>query len=195
MEYSATRTSTSLLARVGLSVVDQSAWVEFVRRYGPTVRHWCREWSLQEADADDVTQTVLAKLAARLRDFCYNPARSFRGYLKTITRYACLDFLGARNPDVGAGGSTALDLLHQTAVSTDDGLGKSFDDELLGRAAERVRRRVAPHTWEAFRLTTADALSGAAAAERLGLKVATVFKAKSKVQQMLREEVDKLRPD
>jgi RNA polymerase sigma-70 factor (ECF subfamily) len=54
---------------------------------------------------------------------------------------------------------------------------------------------VAPHTWEAFRLTTAEALSGAAAAERLGLKVATVFKAKSKVQQMLREEVEKLRPD
>ena len=35
-------------------------------------------------------------------------------------------------------------------------------------------------------------MSGAAVAERLGMKVATVFKAKSKVQRMLREEIGRL---
>ena len=34
-----------------------------------------------------------------------------------------------------------------------------------------------------------EGLSGAEAAARLSMKVATVFKAKSKVQQMLQEEV------
>jgi RNA polymerase sigma-70 factor (ECF subfamily) len=34
-------------------------------------------------------------------------------------------------------------------------------------------------------------LSGAAAAERLGMKVATVFKAKSKVQKMLQDELSR----
>jgi RNA polymerase sigma-70 factor (ECF subfamily) len=190
MEYSSTRTSTSLIARVGQSIVDQSAWVEFVHRYAPPVRHWCRKWRLQEADAEDITQTVLSKLAAKMRGFCYNPAQSFRAYLKTITRFACLDFIGARRPDAGAGGTTALDLLHEATLPGKDDHGISFDQESLTRAAERVRQRVEPHTWEAFLLTTREGLSGAEAAQRLGMKVATVFKAKSKIQKMLRQELD-----
>ena len=34
---------------------------------------WCRAWRLQDADAQDVTQAVLAKLAVRLRRFAYDP--------------------------------------------------------------------------------------------------------------------------
>ena len=56
----------------------------------------------------------------------------------------------------------------------------------------QVRQRVEPSTWEAFRLTAQEGLSGAETAERLGLQVAAVFKAKSRVQKMLREEAAKL---
>ena len=56
----------------------------------------------------------------------------------------------------------------------------------------RVRLRIAPQTWEAFRLTALEGLSGAAAAERLGIPVATVFKYKSRVQKMLQDELRKL---
>ena len=59
-------------------------------------------------------------------------------------------------------------------------------------AAEHVRQRVEPHTWEAFRLTAFEERSGADTATHLGLKVATVFKAKSKVQKMLQEEIARL---
>ena len=71
-------------------------------------------------------------------------------------------------------------------------LDEQFDQEVLAEAQARVRQRVEPHTWEAFRLTAVEGLSGAEAAARLGLKVATVYKAKSKVQQMLHEEVARL---
>jgi predicted DNA-binding protein (UPF0251 family) len=56
----------------------------------------------------------------------------------------------------------------------------------------RVQLRVQPHTWEAFRLTAQEGLSGAEAAGRLGIKVATVFVARNKVQNMLRDEVRRL---
>jgi RNA polymerase sigma-70 factor (ECF subfamily) len=62
----------------------------------------------------------------------------------------------------------------------------------LDEAMLRVRLRVEPHTWEAFHLTAVDGLSGADVGIRLGMKVATVFKAKSKVQKMLQEEVQRL---
>jgi RNA polymerase sigma-70 factor (ECF subfamily) len=189
------RTSTTLLERLRQQPADQAAWAEFVRRYGPQVYGWCRRWHLQEADAQDVTQAVLARLAAKMRSFAYDPAKSFRAYLKTLARYAWCDFLEAsQQPGGGSGGSDVLKRL-ETVEAGDDlvqRLNEQFDQELLAEAQDRVRKRVEPHTWEAFRLTAVEGLSGAEAGSRLGMKVATVFKAKSKVQQMLREEVARL---
>jgi RNA polymerase sigma-70 factor (ECF subfamily) len=68
-------------------------------------------------------------------------------------------------------------------------LEAEFDQELLAEAVQRVQRRVAEHTWEAFRLLTTEDLSGSEVAQRLSLKVLTVFKAKSKVQKMLQDEI------
>ena len=99
-------TSTTLLGRLRLEPADQEAWAEFVRRYGPLVYRWCRDWRLQEADAQDVTQAVLVKLAGKMRDFSYDPSKSFRAYLKTLARYAWCDFVEAsRRPGGGTGDS------------------------------------------------------------------------------------------
>jgi RNA polymerase sigma factor (sigma-70 family) len=191
----ATQTSISLLGRLRQDAKDQAAWEEFVRRYGQQIYRWCRKWQLQEADAQDVTQTVLVKLAEKMRTFTYDPARSFRAYLKTLTHYAWCDFLQAhKRPGAGSGGSEVLQVL-QAVEARDDlvrHLNQEFDQELLEEATARVRQRVEPHTWEAFRLTALEGLSGADAAQRLGLNVATVFKAKSKVQKMLQQEIRSL---
>jgi RNA polymerase sigma-70 factor (ECF subfamily) len=188
-------TSVTLLARLQQAPADQAAWSEFVRRYGPLVYRWCRRWRLQEADAQEVTQAVLVRLADKMRTFPYDPARSFRAYLKSLARYAWCDFLEAnKQPGAGAGGSDMLKLLETVEAGDDlmEGLNEQFDLELLAEAQNRVRQRVESHTWEAFRLTALEGRSGADTASHLGLKVATVFKAKSKVQKMLKEEVARL---
>jgi RNA polymerase sigma-70 factor (ECF subfamily) len=51
---------------------------------------------------------------------------------------------------------------------------------------------VEPRTWEAFELLAIQGCTGAEAASRLKMKVATVFVARSKVQRMLREELARL---
>ena len=57
-------------------------------------------------------------------------------------------------------------------IEARDDLAKEFEQEysrqLLAEAMARVRLRVAPPTWEAFRLTALDGLPGAAAGQRLG---------------------------
>jgi hypothetical protein len=60
------------------------------------------------------------------------------------------------------------------------------------RNVARVRLRVRPHTWQAFHLLAVGGRSGAEAAERLDMKVAPVFVARSKVQKVPLEEVRKL---
>ena len=190
------RTSVTLLGRLRARQADPAAWAEFVARYEPLLTAWGRRWGLQEADAHDVTQTVLLRLSERIGTFQYDPTRSFRGYVKTLARYAWLDLMDLkRRPGANGSGDTAvLEALDHVTARDDlsDRLADEFDRELYERAADAVRARVEPHTWEAFRLTGLDGLSGAEAAGRLGMEVATVFKAKSKVQKMLKDEIQKL---
>jgi RNA polymerase sigma factor (sigma-70 family) len=189
------RTSATLLGRLRQPATDQAAWTEFVRRYGRLIYQWCRRWRLPEAEAEEVTQVVLVRLVEKLRGFDYDPARSFRAYLKTLTHYAWLDCLAGRaRHDAGSGDSDVMEAL-ATVEARDDlaqRLEREFDTEILELATERVRLRVEPHTWDAFRLTALEGQTGAAAAAQLGMKVASLFAAKSKVQKMLRDEVQQI---
>jgi RNA polymerase sigma-70 factor (ECF subfamily) len=64
--------------------------------------------------------------------------------------------------------------------------------ELLDRAMERVRPRVAPQTWDAFRLTALEGCPSATAAARLAMKITRVYGAKNEVKKLIREEVRRL---
>ena len=191
---SASRTRISLLLRLRQSPEDQAAWAEFVERYGRQIHAWCRRWGTQEADAQDVTQNVLLQLASKLRVFTYDPSKRFRGWLKTLTQHAWSDFLRARRPEV-TGGESGTQYALESVEARDDlsrRLQETFDQELLELATARVRERVEERTWEAYRLTAVEGLSGAEAAAQLGMQVGTVFKAKSKVHKMLQEIVGQL---
>src|SRR5262249_57495976 len=97
VDSSGARTSKTLLNRLR-SPLDQAAWNEFVERYGRRIYGWCRQWGLQEADAQDVTQDVLLRLARKMRSFAYDPSRSFRGWLRTLTHHASTHFLQHPHP-------------------------------------------------------------------------------------------------
>jgi RNA polymerase sigma-70 factor (ECF subfamily) len=188
-------TRITLLGRLRLDPGDQAAWGEFVEHYGSRIYGWCRKWNLQEADAQDVTQNVLLKLAQKLREFSYDPTRSFRAWLKTLTHHAWSDFLESRQrAGLGTGDSRVADMLQSVRARDDlvSHLEAEFDREILQEAMARVRLRVAPQTWSAFALTALEGLSGAQAAERIPMQVAQVFVAKRRVQKMLQQEIAKL---
>jgi RNA polymerase sigma-70 factor (ECF subfamily) len=193
---SATRTSVTLLARLGGATADAPAWADFVRRYGPQVLEWCRHWRLQDADAEDVAQDVLLRVSKQMRTFRYDPGRSFRGWLKVVTRASWADWLEARRRIVGHGsGDTAAHAALESVAARDDLVGRleaEFDRELLDAATAAVRLRIDPKTWDAFRLTAIEGLSGAVVAERLGMKASAVYVAKGRVQKMLQDEIQLL---
>ncbi len=189
-------TRVSLLVRVAnAGPVDQEAWREFATYYGARMYTWCQRWGLQPADAQDVTQQVLVKLASVLRTFAYDPARSFRAWLRTLTHHAWQDFLTAQRRAVpGSGDSAVLERL-ATEPARDDFrrcLEEAFDHELLEQACEEVRRQVQPATWEAFRLTAFENVPAVEVARRLNKKLLTVYSLRSKVQRLLREQVRRL---
>jgi RNA polymerase sigma-70 factor (ECF subfamily) len=187
---SSLRTRTSLLFRLRQAPPDQQAWAEFVDRYGRQIHAWCQRWGLQQADAQDVTQTVLLQLATKLQTFSYDPTLRFRAWLKTLTHHAWSDFLRACRPAVkGTGDSDVQHLLDNVQARDElaERLQETFDQELLELAAAQVRDRVEERTWEAYRLTAWEGMSGSQAAAQLGMQVGTVYKAKSKVHAMLQK--------
>jgi RNA polymerase sigma-70 factor (ECF subfamily) len=142
-----------------------------------------------------VTQDILVKLTQKLHAFAYDPSRSFRGWLKTVAHHAWRDFAESRRHAQRAAGTSQVQELMLTLEARADlaqKLEEAFDLELLEAAEVRVRLRVAPRTWEAFRLMVCEGLPVAEVAARVQLQVAMVYVAKSKVQKMLREEIGKL---
>jgi RNA polymerase sigma-70 factor (ECF subfamily) len=172
------------------------AWKAFVQRYTPKLLAWCRQWKLQQADAEDVTQEVLHRLARLMRRLPYDPAKGrFRTWLKALAHNAWSDLWKARRRGgCGTGGSAVQRLLDEQ-VSPDtlaEVLDPEFEREVYEEAMARVQLRVSRLTWQAFLLLAVEGKSGAEIAAQLNMKVTAVYMAKSRVQRMLRDEVQKL---
>lgn len=183
-------TSLSLLKRLKLQPTDELAWREFVKRYGKRILSWCRNWGLQDADAADVTQTVLLKLARDIGKFD-KQLGSFRAWLKTVSHHAWYDLVNSRQHKMIKGGEQ-LEVKLNSEEARDDlarQVAAAWDQELLQFASDRVRLRVHPKTWQAFELTAIEELPGLEVADKLELNLPTVYKAKSNVSKMLQEEV------
>jgi RNA polymerase sigma factor (sigma-70 family) len=187
-------TPYSLLMRLSQEIRDEQAWSEFVQRYQPHIRSWCCERGLQPADADDVAQIVLEQLLATMREFHYDPTRSFRAWLRTVTVRACNRFGLKERRAAGRKDLSALRQLDEAPARQELArrLEEAFDKELLEQAMESVRESVAGHTWEAFRLTALLNHSGAEAARQLTMPVMHVYVARQRVQIRLRQEVKRL---
>jgi RNA polymerase sigma-70 factor (ECF subfamily) len=192
------RTRPSFLGRLALVPADPAAWEEFTTRYGSLVYQWCRNWGLQPADAEDVTQTVLLDVARGIRAFRYDPTRSFRAWLKTLTGRVWCDWVTARRKaGTATGGESGWDRL--ASVEARDELLRRLESEhardLYEAAAALVRPRVRPTTWEAFRLVALDGVAAPDVATRLQMTIGAVYVARSKVQKLLRDEIHRLAGD
>jgi RNA polymerase sigma-70 factor (ECF subfamily) len=188
-------TSISLLWRLQQTPSDQAAWAEFVDRYGWRIASWCRKWHLQEADCQDVTQTVLVKLLKAMQSFRYDPSQKFRAWLKTVTHHAWQDLVRTRRKTVEGENAAGDDDPLQALAARDDleaQVEAAYKQELMECALVRVRSRVQPLTWDAFRLTALEGLPGARASAQLGMAVTSVYKAKSNVLKLLEAEVQRL---
>jgi len=194
-ESNSSATSLSLLAQIGRDDRDPTAWRAFVDRYGPRIYEWCLNRRLRPADAEDVTQEVLVKLARRMGAFEYDESLTFRGWLRRITENAVIDFLRERRAK-GGGQQVAdgLELLEEAEAREDlaTRLGDAFDLELLDAAKDRVRGRVEHRRWMAWELTAVEQRPGEDVAAELDMKLPTVYSSRYQVQKLIADEVRRL---
>jgi RNA polymerase sigma-70 factor (ECF subfamily) len=185
----APQTQPSLLVRLR-DARDERAWAQFVDVYAPLVYGYARRRGLQNADAADLTQVVLRVVASAIQRWDYDPQRgSFRGWLFTIVRSKLATFLG-RKPDPCRGtGDTATQLLLEARPAPEDDSAiwdREYEQRLFAWAAEQVRGQVREATWLAFWQTAIEGKPGKEVAGSLGLSLAAVRLAKSRVLARLR---------
>jgi RNA polymerase sigma factor (sigma-70 family) len=177
-------TRASLLLRLR-NPRDEAAWREFIALYGPLVYGYARKQGLQDADAADLSQEVLGSVAGAVGRLDYDPARgAFRNWLFTVVRRKLSTWRRGSRPE-----AANPEVLEQCAAPEDAWWEAEWERQLFSWACQQVRREVTERTWEAFWRTAIDAQSGAEVAAALGLSVAAVYRARSRVVARLKELV------
>ncbi|MDB4778283.1 sigma-70 family RNA polymerase sigma factor, partial [bacterium] len=133
---------------------DAEAWAEFSNIYQPLIFRICRKRGLQHADAIDVTQEVLSKVAQASEKFSSERHGStFRGWLYRVTQNLVIDFLRKRERNVLAKADySLLRADDQQPVKNDESaeFRLEFQRQIFWLVAKDVRTQVKPQTWQAF---------------------------------------------
>jgi RNA polymerase sigma-70 factor (ECF subfamily) len=185
-------TRASLLLRLR-DPRDAAAWGEFVDLYAPLVYGYLRKQGLQDADAADLSQDVLAAVAGAIGRLEYDPARgAFRNWLFTAVRRKLANWRAAQANRVRGSGDTATQqLLEERAApeAAEADWEAEWQERVFAWACEQVRRGVTDATWQAFWRTAVGAEPARDVAADLGLSVAAVYLARSRVLARLKELV------
>jgi len=185
-------TRASLLVRLR-DPRDEAAWTQFVDLYTPLVYGYLRKQGLQDADAADLSQDVLGAVAGAVGRLEYDPRRgTFRNWLFTVVRRKLSNWRRAqRNRPEGGNDLAVQEVLEQWPAP--EGAEAEWEAEWERRlfvwACAQVRRDVTDATWQAFWRTAIEDQPGKQVAAGLGLSVAAVYRARSRVLARLKELV------
>jgi len=184
-------TSLSLLVRTGTG--DAVAWERFDAIYRPLIREWLIRHQVQPQDADDLTQDVLFAVVRGIERFEHTGrSGSFRAWLRTITVNRAREFWRSgrlRKPATGGEGFLqAVEELADPASGISGAWDREHDEAVVHRLLDLLAGEFEPQTIRAFRLVTLEGKSGPQAAAELGISVASVYAARSRILARLRTE-------
>jgi RNA polymerase sigma-70 factor (ECF subfamily) len=191
-------TRQSLLVR--LAERSDDAWAEFLAIYEQAICHYCRAKGLQDADARDVTQNVLAAVAKRVEQWDPDPTKgTFRGWLFSVARNVVVDSLIDLGRHAVATGETQVAQLLADLPDSEETDASAFWLEyrrlMFHRVAEQVKREVRESTWRSFWMTTIGGQKPEQVAQELGVSVGSVYTAKCRVVARIRAKIAELDVD
>ena len=188
-----TRQSLLIRAQTG----ETNAWKDLTDLYRPLILGWLNRQGVPAGDLEDLGQEVLLSVVTHLPTFQHSGQRgAFRTWLRTIVCRRTVDYWRANDTRTqGTGGSGATAALEQIA-DPDSTLNRQWDQEhdqyVVHCLLDLVEQKFEPVSLQAFRRLALDGISGAEAAQELGLSVAAAYVAKSRVLARIRQEAEGL---
>lgn len=188
-------TRLSLLLRAQMAEAD--AWQELTDLYRPLILGWLGRQGVPPRDVEDLAQEVLLKVVKHLPGFQHSGQRgAFRFWLRTIVCSRTADYWRGINAHVQARGGSGVVAALRNVVDPYSALNRQWDEDhdryVLNCLLLLMEEEFEPLTLQAFRRLALDGVSGADAAQELGLSVAAVYIAKSRVLHRIRQEANGL---
>ena len=196
MDQQAPKTRLSLVVRLKNSQ-DHEAWTEFTAIYEPLIFRLLKRNGLQECDAQDVSQQVLAAVATDIERWRPDGReRSFRRWLFRIARNRVIKFLvNERKRPRGVGGSdeqVGLEQKEDEHESISELFEREYRQQLLRWSAEQIRAEFRESTWRAFWRSYVDGQAIADVAKDLGMSVGNVYVSRSRIVARLKNRVNEI---
>lgn len=185
-------TRSSLLIRLK-DADDIAAWEEFSQLYGQVIYRVALKAGFQAADAEDLVQEVFLSVSLSLNQWLLREDRGkFLAWLIRIARNEAIDRMRQRAKRfLGQGGSVAEQLLTQLPDPSDysDSLDLEYQRTLFRWAAMRVKQEVTEQVWQAFWMTSIEAVPIHQAAETLKTSVGNIYVARSRVIARIKDHI------
>jgi len=181
-------TPVSLLLRLR-HPEDRQAWDHFVELYTPLMYAWAGRMGLQPSDAADLIQDVFVTLVHTLPAFRYDPDRSFRSWLRTLVANRWRDMCRRRAAALRQGREPREEdlVVPDTAQAVWE---EEYRRHVVARALQLMQSEFQPSTWQACWRIVVDGQAPAEVARELGITLAAVYTAKSRVLHRLRKELE-----
>ena len=182
-------TNPSLLRQLR-SKQDSQAWSRFVALYTPLVDQWVGQLGFREPDRSDLVQEVFVVLLGKISSFQYDRARSFRGWLRTVTLNKCRDLARQRARNIEP---QFVEKIERAAEDdTELFTQQEYRDYLARTALQMMREHFSESTWRACWEHVAQGRPAKDVAQELGLTENAVYLARGRVLRRLRDELDGL---
>lgn len=182
-------TPASLIARLR-DAEDQHAWEEFVDLYTPMLLRWCRAQGMSDHDAADCIQETLTTLVNHMKEFEYDPNRSFRAWLKTVAVNHARDWHIRRQRIA----NTEAEAVTRTFVASDAEVFEQHEYRtyVIRQALRLIEQDFDQQTCDVFRQVMLDERTVQEVADEFQVTRNAVYLAKSRVMRRLREKLDRL---
>lgn len=181
-------TTSTILQRMQ-DFEDSLAWGLFVDRFRDPVVAYAQRMGLSDQEADDAAQETLIAFSRALREGRFDPARGrlshwLFGFAYRQSQHA--RGRGARRGQLEQGADSVFweELGDQPSRS---GWDQDWERSMAEQCLARARRELSSETYQAFELSVRTGLSADEVAQRLGVPVKTVYNAKHRALQRLRE--------
>ena len=181
----APKTRNSLILRLR-NREDVESWREFVAIYQPVIYRVARQRGMQDADAHELVQRVLIAVARAVDRFQPDKNRAkFRTWLYRITHNEFCKELAQSRKQAVSGDSAVREMLERLPQKEDEDFSIEYRRSVFRWAADQVRPRVKPTTWQAFWRTSVDGEDAEQVAAELGMSVGAVYVSRSRVMARL----------
>lgn len=193
-------TRVSLLNRIK-NPEDNASWQEFYSIYRNLIYGVARKSGMTAEEAEDVMQDTMSATAKHIKDFQYDPSKSFKAWLLKITRTKVVNQFRARLPGQpshprSTGETDRTKTIERVPNPTGYDIAAQWDEDwrlnLQEAAMNRLRRTETAKQYQLFEAHVIKGWPVEKVMTAFGVKADVVYQNKRRMTKALQKEVSRL---